>query len=427
MALMGEDSMRPAFTCRIIVALGCAVISGSYLTCYAADVSPGGYTLGQVIQLALQHNPMVNGAEAVLAQSQGQRITAGAYLNPTFIGSAGRGSIRDPRTGVSVTERTITVEQPLEWVGKRIARQRAADAGVAGALAGIEEAQVTITSEVKGAFYQLLFAQQDAQLAQDNLKTVEDLVKLISARVSTREAAKFELVKASVELQKSKKDLARAENALLVARAKLNTVTGKALGESFVIQGKFEAPRLGLELRVLADQARERQPALRRQQRAVEQAEFTIEQERASRIPNVSVFGQYHREAGDESTTAGLSVALPIWYRRQGEIGTAMGAHREAQAERDRLQQELEQTITQHFQEMRTAQAQMQVFEQGLLHQAQEALDIAQFSFRHGATSLLEVIDAQRVNRQTLLEYAQARADHSIALAKLERAVGGLP
>ena len=125
--------------------------------------------------------------------------------------------------------------------------------------------------------------------------------------------------------------------------------------------------------------------------------------------------------------TAGLSVALPIWYRRQGEIGTAMGMHREAQAERDRMQQELEQTITQHFQEMQTAQAQMRVFEQGLLHQAKEALDIAQFSFRHGATSLLEVIDAQRVYRQTLLEYAQAQADHSIALARLERAVGELP
>ncbi len=315
----------------------------------------------------------------------------------------------------------------MEWLGKRAARQRAADAGLAGALAGMDETKVIVMAEVKGAFFQLLLAQQDAQLARENLKTVEDLVKLVGARVSTREAPKFELVKATVELQKSRKDLARADNALLVARAKLNTVTGKALGDSFAIQGEFEPVRAGLDLRILTDQARDRQPALRRQQKAVEQAEFTIEQERASRMPNVSVFGTYHRETGDESVTAGLSVPLPIWYRRQGEIGAAMGAHRKAQAERARVQQELEQTITQHFQEMRTAQEQMQVFEQGFLYQSKEAFDIAQFSFRHGAASLLEVIDAQRVYRQTLLEYAQARADHSIALARLERAVGGLP
>ena len=419
--------MKPALVSRVILALGCVMLSESDPAGYATELNSGGYTLSQVVQLAIQHNPVMNGAEAVLEQSQGQRVTAGAYLNPTITGSAGHGSIRDPTTGVSITERTITVEQPLEWLGKRAARQRAADAGVAGALAGMEETTVMVRADVKGAFFQLLFAQQDAQLAKENLKTVEDLVKLVSARVSTREAPKFELVKATVELQKSKKDLARADNALLVARAKLNTVTGKALGESFAIQGEFEPVRAGLDLRVLTEQARDRQPALRRQEKVVEQAEFTIEQERASRMPNVKVIGQYHREAGDESVTAGLSVPLPLWYRQQGEISTAMGTHRRAQAERDRLRQEVEQTITQHFQEVQTALAQMQVFEQGLLHQAQEALDIAQFSFRRGATSLLEVIDAQRVNRQTLLEYAQARADHSIALTRLERAVGGLP
>ena len=416
--------MKPVLICQVTGLLGLVIVA---IPGYATELSSSEYTLNQVVQLALQHNPVMSGAEAVVEQSQGQRVTAGAYLNPTIIGSAGRGSIRDPRTGVSVTERTITVEQPLEWLGKRAARQRAADAGLAGALAGMDETKVMVTAEVKAAFFQLLFAQQEAQLARENLKTVEDLVKLVSARVSTREAPKFELVKATVELQKSKKDLARADNALLVARAKLNTVTGKTLGEGFAIQGEFETVRSGLDLGLLTEQALDRHPALRRQQHVVEQAEFTIEQERASRIPNIAVIGQYHREAGDESVTGGLSVPLPIWYRRQGEIGAAMGTHRWAQAERARMQQELEQTITQHFQEVRTAQAQMQVFEQGLLFQAKEALDIAQFSFRHGVASLLEVIDAQRVYRQTLLEYTQSRVDHSIALARLERAVGGLP
>ena len=416
--------MKPVFIYQVTVLLGLVIVA---MPGYATELSSPEYTLNQVVQLALQHNPAMSGAEAVLEQSQGQRVTAGAYLNPTIIGSAGRGSIRDPRTGVSVTERTITVEQPLEWLGKRAARQRAADAGLAGAVAGVEETKVMVKAEVKAAFFQLLFAQQEAQLARENLKTVEDLVKLVNARVSTREAPKFELVKATVELQKSKKDLARADNAMLVARSKLNTVTGKTLGDRFAIQGEFETVRSGLDLGLLTEQALDRHPALRRQQHVVEQAEFTIEQERASRIPNVAVIGQYHREAGDESITGGLSVPLPIWYRRQGEIGTAMGTHRWEQAERARMQQELEQTITQHFQEVRTAQSQMQVFEQGLLFQAKEALDIAQFSFRHGVASLLEVIDAQRVYRQTLLEYTQSRVDHSIALARLERAVGGLP
>lgn len=390
-----------------------------------SHISP--YSLPEILTLAYKHSPVMTGVAAALEESQGRQIAAGAYLNPTVSGAAGRGSIRDPRTGVSIVERTITVEQPLEWPGKRSARQRAADAGFSGALAAIEEAKVTVTAEVKAAFYQLLFAQQDAQLAQENLRTVEDFVMLIRARVETKESPKFELVKATVELQKADKDLARAENALLVSRANLNKIAGKALGEQFAIHGEFEAPKADPDLRLLTEQAMARHPALRRQEKAVEQARFSLEHERAARIPNVSVIGQYHREAGDESIVAGLSVPVPIWYRRQGEIGTAVGTHHRAQAERLRIQYELEQAVTQYFQEMQTARRQIQVFEKGLLYQAKEALDIAQFSFRNGVASLLDVIDAQRVYRQTLLESTQARAAYSLALARLEQAVGGLP
>lgn len=393
----------------------------------ADDSRPTPYSLSEILTLALKHSPVMTGVAAALEESQGRQMSAGAYLNPTVSGAAGRGSIRDPRTGVSIAERTITVEQPLEWPGKRLARQRAADAGYSGALAGVEEAKVAVMAEVKAGFYQLLFSQRDVQLAKENLRTVEDFVTLIRARVETKESPKFELVKAMVELQKADKDLARAENALLVSRANLNKIAGKALGEQFAILGEFEVPKSDLNLRLLTEQAMARHPALRRQEKVVEQAQFALEHERAARIPNVSVIGQYHREAGDESVMAGLSVPVPVWYRRQGEIGTAMGTHHRAQAERIRIQYELEQSVTQYFQEMQTAQRQIQVFEKGLLYQAKEALDIAQFSFRNGVASLLEVIDAQRVHRQTLLESTQARADYSLALARLEQAVGGLP
>jgi cobalt-zinc-cadmium efflux system outer membrane protein len=362
-----------------------------------------------------------------LEQAQGQRVAAGAYLNPSISGSAGRGAIRDPSTGVAITEHTITVEQPLEWPDKRAARQRAAEAGLASAYAGLEEARLTVVAEVKVAFYQLLLAQQDADLAKQNLRTVQEVADVVQAKVSTGEAARFEGIKATVEVQKARKEVDRSENALVVAQARLDVLTGKALGPGFTIRGKFASVRPGLDRQALIARAVERHPVIRRHQKLVEQAASQVMQERASRIPAVSVQGQYHREAGDESLTAGLSVPIPIWYRRQGEIGMVLGAQRRAEAERLRVQNELEQAVTQHAQEVQTAHGQIRVFEEGLLKQAKEALDIAQFSFQHGTASLLEVLDAQRVYRQTLIEYAQARADLSIALSRLDRATGDLP
>jgi len=150
-----------------------------------------------------------------------------------------------------------------------------------------------------------------------------------------------------------------------------------------------------------------------------------VVEERESRIPNLTVQGSYHREAGDQSIVAGLSVPIPLWYRRQGEIQTALGAKHRMEAERQRAENDLESAVTESVQEARTAQEQIEVFEKGLLQQAEQALSIARVSFRQGAASLLELLDAQRVYRQTLLEYAQARSALAIAIARLERWTGG--
>ena len=392
----------------------------------AADDGPRQFSIGEIITLALERNPAMAGAEGYMRQSRGQQVAAGAYLNPSISGVAGRGSIRDPSNGVKVTERTVTVEQPLEWQGKRRARQQAADAGAAGASAAIDETRLTVIAEAKVAFYHVLFAQRDVELAGQNLTMVEDVLRTVKARVAAGDATIFETMKATVEVQKAKKEVSRAQNALVVVRAKLDMVTAGTLGRQFSIQGDFEPLQQGLDSEALAARAMDQHPTLRRLTKLVEQSQFSAMLERESRIPNVTVQGSYHREAGDESVTAGLSVPLPLWYRRQGEIETALGAKYRAEAERLRVQNEMTQAITQHVQDVRTANEQLHVFETGLLKQAEQTLRVARISFQQGAASLLDLLDSQRVYRQTLIEYVQARADLSIALARLERAVGGI-
>ena len=407
----------------LLVLILCGIVGRSQIA-GAAESATSTYSLADILALAVEHSPTLAGAEGLVKQSHGRQITAGAYPNPSISGSAGSGAIRDPSTGVRITERTFTVEQPLEWPGKRQARQEAANAGVAEAGAALESTRLALLADVKVAFYSVLFAQRDAELAVQNVAMVEEVLRTVKARVAAGEATSFDTMKAGVEVQKAQKDVARAHNALLVAKTRLNTLTAGSLGKQFSIQGDFLPPRQGLDVDQLATKAFEQHPTLRRVAKVAEQAEHTVRLERESRVPNISVQGNYHREAGDESLTAGLSVPLPLWYRRQGEIETALGAKYRADAERLRAKNELEQAITQHTQEVRTAQDQLQVFETGLLKQAEQTLTVARTSFRQGAASLLDVLDAQRVYRQTLLEYAQVRADLSIALVRLERSLG---
>jgi cobalt-zinc-cadmium efflux system outer membrane protein len=389
------------------------------------DATAQVYDLPAVVELALQHNPAVAGAEGALQQSHGRRIEAEAYPNPSITGQTGGGAIRDPSTGTSINEYLVTLTQPLEWPGKRAARRRAAERGVLGAGAGMDEVRVNLVADVKAAFYGLLLAQLSTEIAQKNLETVQEVARAVRARVESGEGAQFEAVKANVEVLKAGQEVTRARNAVRVGRVALDTLTAGKLGRAFEIRGDFRAPQSDLDLKRLTAQALERHPTIQRLRRLVERAEYTVVKEQQSRVPDVTVYGGYARETGREAVVGGLTIPTPIWYQRQGEITTALGAKRADEAEWMRARNELTKAVNQYVQEAETAAEQIAVFDKGLLKQAQEALRIARLSFLYGAASLLDVLDAQRVSRQVQWEYAQARMDLSLALTRLERALGG--
>jgi cobalt-zinc-cadmium efflux system outer membrane protein len=396
-----------------------------------ADVPLPTYALPDIIGMAVDRNPLVAGAMAAIDQSTGQRTAAGAYPNPTVHGDGGKGYLRDggPLTNeipTSATEYMAGFSQPIEWPAKRAARQRAAEAGLAGAAVGLVETRLNLTADVKVAFYDLLLAQRDLELAKNNLNIVEDVRRIVGVRVRLGEAPQFDLIKAEVEVLKANQAVTRAENTVRVNRVILDTLTAGALGQAYNVSGDFVVFPAGLELQLLAARSMREHPSIQRLARSIDQADRTVEFERQARVPNVNLTTSYAREYGREGFDAGLSLPMPIWYQRQGEIAGSLGAKRREEAELLRMRNELLRQVNQYFQDAQTTAKLIEVLEKGLLRQAEEALRIAKFSFQQGAASLLEVLDAQRVQRQTLFDYAQARFELSVALAKLERAVGGL-
>ncbi|MGE0471616.1 MAG: hypothetical protein Nkreftii_001600 [Candidatus Nitrospira kreftii] len=414
-----------ALLCGINIAIGVGTASAEP----AAQV----YSLDMIIDLALAKNPVVSSAEGNIEQQKGQQTAAGAYPNPTVTGFGGHGNLQDTgRIGIgpildrqSVTEYNVIVGQPVEWPALRTARQRVADLGLSTANVGLLETRLNLSAQVKAAFYDLLLAQRGADLARQNLDTVEGVARIVRARVKSGEAPQFESIKAEVEVLKAGQLLARADNVVRISRVVVNTLTGGALGATYAVQGEFRMVPRDLQIEGLMVRMMDQHPAIQRLLSSVEQSDWKIEFERQARVPTVTVNGSYWREIGREAAQAGLSIPVPLWYRRQGEIAASLGAKRREEAELLRTRNELGRAVYQHYQDVRTTAELIEVFDKGLLKQAQEALRLAQFSFQQGASSLLEVLDAQRVQRQILLDYAEARHALSVSLARLEQAVGG--
>jgi cobalt-zinc-cadmium efflux system outer membrane protein len=400
--------------------------SGPLMSSFAQAKEPTPtFELDRIIELALERNPAIATARSVIEQNEGGQIQAGAYPNPLITAQSADAAIRDPSNGIRIIERGVTVHQTVEWPGMRSARKDAAGAGLEGATVGLEVAKLNLIAEVKGLFYELLLAERTVDLLQQNFETVQEVARIVKARVRSGEGPQFESVKAEVEVLKAKQELTKAKNAVRVRLVGLDTLTAGGLGPRYKVQGDFRSLRDHLDPEQMAARDLSQHPILKRQGKLVEQAEITVSKERQSRMPNVTMFGGYAREAGREAVFGGLTVPTPIWYLQQGHIATALGSQRKEEAELLRARNDLARAINQHAREAETAQEQILVYEEGLLKQAQEALRIAQLSFRQGASSLLDVLDAQRVQRQITVDYNQARFELSLALTRFERAVGG--
>ena len=227
-----------------------------------------------------------------------------------------------------------------------------------------------------------------------------------------------------MELLKAQNEVNRGRSQVELARASLNALLGNALPRSFRVRGEFTAPKDLSALEGLIERALAMHPVISRQRQEVAHWRYQLSFERQARVPDVGVGGLYARELDKQAVGVVLAVPIPLWYRRQGKIATAMAEGHRAEAELERLRAELTKAIAQEYQNYRIATQQLAVFETGLLRQAEEALRIARISFLQGEAGLLVFLDAQRVQRATFQDYYAALYDLSVAEAQLQRVTG---
>ena len=115
---------------------------------------------------------------------------------------------------------------------------------------------------------------------------------------------------------------------------------------------------------------------------------------------------------------------LPIFNRNQGEIARTYYALTQSQFLEKAAEQQAMTDVKNAYEILLNSQEIVQLNNGGYLQQAQQSLDIAQFSYQHGAASLLDFLDAERSYRSTELSYRQALASYLTAQEQLREAVG---
>ncbi|MEK6686635.1 MAG: TolC family protein [Pseudomonadota bacterium] len=380
-------------------------------------------TIDELQRVGLEANGLVQAARSQVNMSKAGVIAASAFLNPEVTVTAGPDSNRYSLaiTGPTSMQRAVTVNQPIENPFMRSARINASEAIVDASRASFDQVRADLAAQLRVRAYELLFRLEQAALEEGIYDLLEDVRRRIAHNVERGEAARFELIRADTELQSADNRKQAAQLTAQRARVMLLQLTAGAIPIDFEINATLKDPVNLPPLETLRQQVPAVNPDVVRLQAEQERANNRISQERASVLPQINVLYTNYQDAQFTSNTAGMSVRIPLWYRRRGEIDTAIHDSARIRETLEFRRYEVSQLFESAWQALQIAQRRVDMFEGGLIKEAENAVQVAQAAYRFGERGLIEFLDSQRILRGILGDSLQARFDLQSSAAEIDR------
>jgi outer membrane protein, heavy metal efflux system len=378
-------------------------------------------TLEEALALAERHNPQLRVAKAYIEGAEAGILTASAYQNPTMtFGSLGRQRALMQAAAVPGMLHGFNFSQTIDLPMVRSSRIQAATIRRKTSQLALSETRLAVRGAVKLAFFEALRYRREMQLAQGTLDLLEDLRRRIQVQVDVGEAARLELTRAEAEVASARIAVRSTELRLSAALSALYAAVGAPLGR-VEPEGDLQKPQILPTLSELQQEMVTKHPSLAVAESEIRFAEATVTSEKAQRLPSPSFWADWFQQPEAAQFRFGVSLALPIWNKREGQIAEAEAARRQATAEAQTRRVQLLASLERAYNMYQVADQQVQISETGTLRQAAAAVDAAQAAFKFGERGILEVLDAQRVLRAARFDYLNAQFDRQQALIELEQ------
>ncbi|MEI6808136.1 MAG: TolC family protein [bacterium] len=403
--------------------------NGNTPLCRAADTTTepsGRISLAQALVLANERHPDLDSARLETQAAAGRVFQAGARQNPSISLEAENFGGQNEQTGFRSAEYTAQVEQIIELGGKRDKRLHIAKAEQQLTLLGLKSMRLDIRTETTRLFIALLGAQERVGLAKETVALTEDLVKAAAARVKSGKVSPMELEKAHVLLSQTTIALEQAMGDLQTARILLAAQWSSVAPAFESAAGDLTAiPEVPLLSEITSRLSGN--PDLARWTTEVERAQALLSQEKATRVPDLTVAAGIRRSSETDSDTfvAGVSLPLPICDRNQGAVQSAAAMFEKAGKQRRAAEIRATADLMAAHQAFSTVAKKASALKTGVLPRVKTVLDAIRSGYTQGKFAYLEVLDAQRTLVEARTEYIEALISAHSALAELERVAGG--
>lgn len=424
---------------KVVPLLVCVSVAAGGVAWAGEAVLPPNVVHGAVIELSLARaralaaarNRDLAAARRAVEAARADATTAGERPNATL--SLNTTSI-NPHAGVGAgnpwdktADTVVRVDQLFERGDKRTLRVAAAGQGVAASQADLADAERRNHSVIAAAYFDLAQAQGRLAILRDNAALYQGTLDAAEQRLRAGDVSPTDVARIRVDALRAENDLRQGEADLLRAQSTLAYLIGiEASAPQLKATDAWSVPH-ALPSAGSMDELVAQRADVKAAHARLLMAEKNRELARAQRTRDVTVGMQYEHFPPDGRNMYGVGVSIPLFTGSyyEGEIRRAEVDRTAAEDAYERIRAQAYVEIAQARADFEAARARALRYRGDIVEQARKAADAAEFAYRHGALGVMDLLDARRTLKATLLDAEAAQADYAKAAAAWESAVMG--
>lgn len=375
--------------------------------------------LDSLLQMALDSNPTLAEATAVVYKAEGIKTQVGLRPNPVF-GYSGVEIGNDGRAG----QQGAFFSQTYVRGNKLQLNQDVAHHDVQSFSWELEAQRFRVMNDVKSQFYATLGAQKRLEITLKLEKVAEAGVDIAQSLFKAGQAAQPDILQAEVQLGEVRILRQNAEYDLESAKQQLASLVGHDDLSYYSFTGKLDVDTVKWDWDEAYSNLVANSPEIQAACARVNRARAQISRQEVQAMPNIQAqIGAAHDNAtGSDIANVQIGLPIPIFNRNQGNIDTANSEYHRAVKDVERLQLSLKVELSKAYRDYKKALKQVERYQADILPRAQKNLDLTTQGYESQQFDFLRVLTARRTYFETNISYVNSL----ISLRQSEVGVNGM-